>query len=300
MGQIQLRHMRIWMVVITTFNLVGMLAYYGYLAYDIERRKRNGYYDYYSSESPNLLWGDWATIITAIGYFIFYIFALRGTGFQQIHKYLRAFLVLAPNIVMLYLTCNVIHITLLNYDMSYGNGGYYDVPGPFDCRPSDNYLCFLSYTNLFMSLITALFVVIEIGMTLAWGPLVKAHQFGGARGGYAPDANVVLVSPDQPYLHQQQHYYYPQQPQQQFQQQGYLPQMQQLPPQQPILGTHVTQQPQQQGPDSQLAYLPYSPSAHTQSPFAATATSGYQPSPQPSQPSVTEHQPSSSPYTPAH
>ncbi|KAG0289590.1 hypothetical protein BGZ96_006877 [Linnemannia gamsii] len=284
MSQIRLRQMRKWMVFIATLNLLGMLIYYGYLGYYIENQKR---YSYYNS-SP-LLWGDWVTIITAIGYFIFYIFALRGVGFQNIHKYLRAFLLLIPTIAMLYLTCKIINITLLNYngDHSYGSGYDSDFPGPFDCLSIENYGCYMSYTNLFMSLITALFVVIEIGMTLAWGPLEKAHQFGTQ--GYIQNANVILVSPDQPYQQQQQQFYYPQQPQQQFQyQQGFHPQMQQLqhPPQQPILGSPDVAQ--HQGPDSPMAHLPYTPSVQTQSPVAATATSGYQPSPQPS----------SSPYTP--
>lgn len=281
------------MVVITTLNFLGMVACYAFVAYMMDRRKQYGY-------DGALAWQDWAIIICTIGFFIFYILSLRGSGFQQVHKYLRTFLLLVPTILVLYITCNAIHLTLLYYS-EYASSGYDYLP-PFTCGnywDLEDTSCYLNNTNLFMALITALFVVIEIVATLAWGPLGKAHHFGGARGGYGQDANIILVSPDQPYQQQQQ-YYYPQQQQQFQQQQAYYPHMQQLqnPPQQPILvGPNITQQ---QGPGSPLAYLPYSPSTNTQSPIAATATSGYQPSPQFSQPSTSEHHPSSSPHTPAH
>ncbi|KAF9130071.1 hypothetical protein BGX30_013644 [Mortierella sp. GBA39] len=221
MSQIRLRQLRKWMVFITTLNFLGMIAYYGYNGYEIELGKKYGYND------GNLRWGDWTIIISAIGFFIFYILSLRGSGFQNVHKYLRTFLLLVPTIM--------------------------------------------------------------IGATLAWGPLEKSNRFGGAQGGYVQNANVILVSPDQPYQQQQQ-YYSPQQQQQfqQQQQQYYYPHMQQLqhPPQQPILiGPNVTPQQQpSQGPGSPLKDLPNTPSEYTQSPVAATATSGYQLSPQPSQP----------------
>ncbi|OAQ29454.1 hypothetical protein K457DRAFT_19258 [Linnemannia elongata AG-77] len=210
MSQIRLRQLRKWMVFVTTLNFLGMLAWYGYLAYYNEQAKKYGY-----NVAP-LQWSDWAVIISAIGFFIFYILSLRGSGFQNVHKYLRTF-------------CSW-YLLLWS--------------------------CTLPYTNMFMGLITALFVVIEIGATLAWGPLeAQAHRFGGAKGGYVQNANVILVSPDQSYQQQQQ-YYYPQQQQQFQQQQAYSPYMQQLqhPPQQPILvGPNITpqQQPQpQQGSDS--------------------------------------------------
>ncbi|KAF9546136.1 hypothetical protein EC957_010122 [Mortierella hygrophila] len=292
MSQIRLRQLRKWMVFITTLNFLSMIAYYGYTGYEIEQSKKYGYND------GNLRWGDWTIIISAIGFFIFYILSLRGSGFQNVHKYLRTFLLLVPTIMVLYITCKSINLELWAHSHLHYQGP------PFTCGDIGNYPCYLLYTNMFMALISALFVVIEIGATLAWGPLEKAHQFGGAQGGYVQNANVILVSPDQPYQQQQQYYSPQQQHQFQQQQQYYYPHMQQLqhPPQQPILiGPNVTQQQQPpQGPGSPLEHLPKTHSEYTQSPIAATATSGYQPSPQPSQPSISEHHPSSSPFTPAH
>ncbi|KAF9908079.1 hypothetical protein EC991_010207 [Linnemannia zychae] len=51
-----------------------------------------------------------------------------------------------------------------------------------------------------------------VGMTLAWGPMEKTHQYGGAHG-YAQGANVIVISPDQPQQYPQQQTYYPQQQQ---------------------------------------------------------------------------------------
>ncbi|KAK5827794.1 hypothetical protein F5H01DRAFT_399391 [Linnemannia elongata] len=224
------------MVSITTLNFLGMIAWYGAIGHRIEQAKKYGY-----NVAP-LQWGDWVVLISAIGFFLFYILSLRRSGFQNVHKYLRTFLLLVPSIVVLYLTCNAIHLELQVY---YDTRNGYDDGVPFTCGEIGDYTCYLQYTNLFMGLITALFVVMEIGATLAWGPLeAQAHRFRGAKGGYDQNANVILVSPDQPYQQQQQ-YYYPQQ-QQQFQlQQAYSPYMQRLqhPPQQPILvGPNITPQ----------------------------------------------------------
>ncbi|KAG0042748.1 hypothetical protein BGZ90_009315, partial [Linnemannia elongata] len=159
MSQIRLRQLRKWMVFITTLNFFGMIAWFGYTAYRIDQLKK------YSSRVLTLVWQDWAVIISTIGFFIFYIVSLRGLGFQNVHKYLRTFLLLVPTIVVLYVTCNYIHLRL---DYGYSE--------PFACGSIEHYPCYLQFTNLFMELITALFVVIEIGVTLAWGPLEKTHR----------------------------------------------------------------------------------------------------------------------------
>ncbi|KAF9927000.1 hypothetical protein FBU30_003568, partial [Linnemannia zychae] len=92
-------------------------------------------------------------------------------------------------------------------------------------------------------------------MTFMWGPMEKAHRYGSTQG-YAQNANVIIVSPDQPHHHHQDGYYpqmqqpaqapiflepLPQQtqapilleplPQQQQQQQYYYPVMTGVPPQ---------------------------------------------------------------------
>ncbi|KAH7058096.1 hypothetical protein BKA57DRAFT_499975 [Linnemannia elongata] len=163
------------MVFITTLNFLGMIAWYGAIGHRIEQAKKYGY-----SVAP-LQWGDWVVIISAIGSFIFYILSLRRSGFQNVHKYVKTFLLLVPTIVVLYLTCNAIHLELQVY---YDTRNGYDDGVPFTCGEVGDYTCYLQYTNLFMELITALFVVIEIGATLAWGPLeAQAHRFRGRRVG---------------------------------------------------------------------------------------------------------------------
>ncbi|KAK3839538.1 MAG: hypothetical protein JOS17DRAFT_729390, partial [Linnemannia elongata] len=119
-------------------NFLGMIACY--VCYRIEI----------------ILWQDWAIIISAVGFFIFYIISLRGSGFQIVHKYLRTFLLLVPTILVLYITCHTIHLALLEYSDMKERRGFSDSL-QFTCRRIGNYICYLRNTNLFMALMTALF-----------------------------------------------------------------------------------------------------------------------------------------------
>jgi len=53
--------------------------------------------------------------------------------------------------------------------------------------------CYLQWSLVFMSITLGGFVLIEVGMTLAWGPLEKAHRLGETHE-YAQDANIIVVS----------------------------------------------------------------------------------------------------------
>ncbi|KAK5827796.1 hypothetical protein F5H01DRAFT_332260 [Linnemannia elongata] len=192
MGYVALRRMRGWVLFLVTFNFLFTIGWYSYLLYLSQLNGRYGP-DY------SLLWGDWVLITSAIIYLFSYIYSLRSsprTG--KGYKYMRAFLLLIPTVLILYLR---LHFVALVNELQ-GSSAH----SPFDCAALEDVTCYLSNTVFFWSLITAFFVIFEIGMTLAWGPLEAPNQFGGINGGYSQDANVVMVNPQQYYLQQQQNY----------------------------------------------------------------------------------------------
>ncbi|KAF9119650.1 hypothetical protein BGW39_000137 [Mortierella sp. 14UC] len=182
MGQLRLRQLRAWMVFITVLNFTFMVACYVCIGFVNWPSK--------TYNDRTLRWGDWAIIISTIGFTFFYTPSLLGSGFQNVPKYLRTFLLLVPTIVVLYVTCVTIHLKLLAYS-KYGSDN-----GPFTCKDLDKYTCRLRYINLFMALISALFVVIEIWATLAWGPLEKVEEtVEETPGEYVPNPDIILVIP---------------------------------------------------------------------------------------------------------
>ncbi|KAF9124668.1 hypothetical protein BGW39_007977 [Mortierella sp. 14UC] len=193
------------------------------------------------------------------------------------YKILRTILLLIPTGFILGLRLHFI-IVLLKYIKPQGRP-------PFECSGETSPDCYLGNTQFWFSLITGFFVLFEIGMTVAWGPLERPLQYGGT--GYVEEANDVFVSPDRT----QSYYPQMQQQQQQQQQQGFYPQQpillqspshkidQSVTPQQPY--PQLYQQPQQQNP--------YLPQQQYQQPFVQQQHQQQrsQPSPQPSpQPST--------------
>ncbi|KAG0278037.1 hypothetical protein BGZ95_004837 [Linnemannia exigua] len=196
MSTIALRRIRIWLLLLTTLCVILVIAQYAYAAVRLGTLLK-------------LVWQDWGAIISIVILFFSYIYTLKGQPHPRLHKYLCAFLIFIPTIMILYIN--------FDYLARYLKSTSLQPERRFVC-PASNANCLLHWSMLFVSIIMAAFVLIEVGMTLAWGPLEKVHQYGVAHG-YAQNANVVIVSPDQP----QQQLHYPQQ------QQGYYPQHQQAP-----------------------------------------------------------------------
>ncbi|KAF9546137.1 hypothetical protein EC957_010123 [Mortierella hygrophila] len=280
MGYVALRRMRGWVLFLVTFNFLFIIGWYCYVGYIIEQDKKSG-------SSGSLLWGDWVLIFSAIIYLISYIYSLRSsprTG--KGYKYIRAFLLLIPTVVILYLRLRYVAFVNENYGSS----------SPFECTYIGDYICYLWNTIFFWNLITAFFIVFEIGATLAWGPLEAPHQFGGPNGGYSQDANVVMVSP-QSYYPQQQ--YYPnmaqqpvlldqqnssykidnnvQQPYPHLYQQPLQQQQHPYQPQPATPGGYITQQ-QPTSPGGYISQQPPSPGGHASQP-SPRASFTSQPSP---------------------
>ncbi|KAG0289591.1 hypothetical protein BGZ96_006878 [Linnemannia gamsii] len=279
MGHIALRRMRKFVLFLVTFNFLFTIGWYSYRSYMVG-------FDLYTAR---LRWGDWVHISSVTIFIITYIYSLRSSPRDgKGYKFTRTFLLLVPTVLVLYLRLDYINLVVKS-----------SVQSPFECTANSSYNCYLVNTVLWWSLITAFFIVIEIGMTLAWGPMEAPNQFGGTLGGYSQDPNVAMVSP-QSYYPQQQQPYYPhvaqqpvllshqnpvykidtgvQQPYPVLYQQPQQPQQQQHPyqPQTATPGGYITQQPT--SPGGYISQQPPSPGGHVPQP-SPRASFTSQPSP---------------------
>jgi hypothetical protein len=288
MGYIALRRMRGCVLFLVTFNFLLTIGWYSYIGYNLVQDKKAGL------KTFDLLWGDWVIISSAIIFFITYIYSFRSSPRDgKGYKFLRSFLLLVPTVLVLYIRLHYVDLIVKAY------------PGGASRQilllcPSFS-ICYLKNTMFWWGVITAFFILFEIGMTLAWGPMeAPPHQFGGTLGGYSQDPNVAMVSP-QSYYPQQQQPYYPhvaqqpvllnhqdpvykidtgvQQPYPQLYQQPQQTQQKQHPyqPQPAIPGGYITQQ-QPTSPGGYISQQPPSPGGHVPQP-SPRASFTSQPSP---------------------
>ncbi|KAF9908078.1 hypothetical protein EC991_010206 [Linnemannia zychae] len=152
-----------------------MVAFYGFvLASQIHYFQPDGYPAIYLTAPPpsapirpqpwGFLWKEWANVITAGILFLTYILSLVTLPFQ-VQKFLRAFLVAVPLVLSLY-----VNIEFVTHILSFSSVGF-----PLQCVTT-NTVCYLSWSTRIMAIITGAFVVIEIVLTLIWGPLRRKEE----------------------------------------------------------------------------------------------------------------------------
>jgi hypothetical protein len=204
------------MVVLNTLNFLAMVANYGYLTYTNQKY-----------EGPSWLRvRDWTLIIFTTIFFVAYVYSLRGQRVLDKHK--RVFWMLIPCLTLLGISLNAIHWEIYDYNRVASAGSSTMSTGAFSCK-SDGLDCYFHWTNIFLTAITGLFALVEIGMAFVWGPLVPRTNLYGQQG-YNAGAHVTIVSPYQQLHPQMQQMVYPLQQQQP----GFVQPQQNLYYQQPI------------------------------------------------------------------
>ncbi|KAK3848511.1 MAG: hypothetical protein J3R72DRAFT_429167 [Linnemannia gamsii] len=227
MGNVDLRHMRRWLIVLNTFNILVMTGNYGYLTH-------------INSGNSGPSWmsvKDWTLIIFSSIFFVAYVYSLRGQ--RVLEKHLRVFWMLIPCLTLLGITLDKIRYEIWLSGRRVDSRSGSNSPGAFSC---DGYLdCSFNWANIFLTAITGLFSLIEIGMAFVWGPLEpRINRYG--QQGYNAGAQVTIVAPYQQLQPQMQQMVYP--PQQQ--QPGFVAPQPLLQPQQNIYYQQPLQQQQQQ------------------------------------------------------
>ncbi|KAG0049425.1 hypothetical protein BGZ83_005775 [Gryganskiella cystojenkinii] len=133
----------------------------------------------YEAITADLLgWMDWAQIVLTGFLFVATIWAVQGK--PVLHRYLRAFLMLFFSVFLLYIGLWAVHREVI-YSYSYGL--------PFSC---DYVLCRVAWADIFLGIILGFLVVIDVGLTLRYGPQLSATAANGLNPNHA---NVVFVSP---------------------------------------------------------------------------------------------------------
>ncbi|KAF9148552.1 hypothetical protein BG015_009708 [Linnemannia schmuckeri] len=173
MSTVALRRYRIWMLFLTFINGLVMIAFYGYSFYawstrqpfSWELRPTTNTYEIIgiAPRQPQprpygFYWQEWANIVTAGVHFITYIVALVSP--YNLPKYLRASLVAIPVGLSLYVNIDYIVFVM----------GFTSIRSPLSCMAT-NITCHLTWSSRFMAIITGAFVLVEIVLTLRWGPL---------------------------------------------------------------------------------------------------------------------------------
>ncbi|KAF9353422.1 hypothetical protein BGX26_008808 [Mortierella sp. AD094] len=110
---------------------------------------------HYSISPMDDYWEIQADIVVTVIAFFTYVYAIRYKS--KVHKYIRAFLILALAIFWLY----------LNFEsaLEFASDGY-----PYACDVKDTY-CMLDHSIGVLSIITGFIIILEVGITAKNGPL---------------------------------------------------------------------------------------------------------------------------------
>ncbi|KAG0214006.1 hypothetical protein B0O80DRAFT_500484 [Mortierella sp. GBAus27b] len=161
---IMLRRFRIGMVVLSSVSVDLMGVYYGIAAthppYDHQLRQQG------QGEPYRLLWQDWFLIVVNVLIYIAYILSLRDRRFIK-NEYIRAGVMSLLAILLIALSGDlVVQLRPL-------------IPGRrtkmFECHVEDP-VCYLRWSSLFVDMIKACFVMIEVQLTLRMGPLEPKNK----------------------------------------------------------------------------------------------------------------------------
>ncbi|KAK3848516.1 MAG: hypothetical protein J3R72DRAFT_429172, partial [Linnemannia gamsii] len=158
MSYIALRRMRIWILFLVTINFVSTIAWYSCVGYLLEGTEK------YNKQS--LQWGDWMLILSAFLLFFAYTYSLGSYPRPGIkHKLLRTFLILIPTGVVFGLRISFIVLE--------SQGEKSPDQSALGCPATATYACIVVFAQFWVSLIAAFFILLEMGLTFAWGPLER-------------------------------------------------------------------------------------------------------------------------------
>ncbi|KAK3848497.1 MAG: hypothetical protein J3R72DRAFT_518497 [Linnemannia gamsii] len=169
--------MRIWVAFLTFINLSVTISFFSYYAALTDLSRMRDTQD--ESFLTGLEWGDICSILTAVILFGIYAYSVwarnKVTSLIQ-NRFLRAILILIPAVLLLYIECrciNALRIMQNRINESRRNRypEFYDEVkvNNFVCDKENN-LCFLMLSQLFLAVITGLFVVVEVAMSFFTSP----------------------------------------------------------------------------------------------------------------------------------
>ncbi|KAG0363333.1 hypothetical protein BGX24_004907 [Mortierella sp. AD032] len=171
--------MRIWVAFLTFINFSVTISFFTYYAALTDLTRQVDPLD--ESNSTGLEWGDICSIIIAV--MLFGIYAYSAYTRDKVNsliqnKFLRAILILIPTGLFLYINCEYINrfrIVQISMDEFTRNllaehpNMAMKPANVLVCDKDDPY-CFLMLTQIFLAVITGLFVVVEVAMSFFMSP----------------------------------------------------------------------------------------------------------------------------------
>ncbi|KAF9538403.1 hypothetical protein EC957_006778 [Mortierella hygrophila] len=152
--------LRIWLAFACFFNLAVVSTYYGMTGI-------------LGSKGT-----DYGILVSSILLFLSYLYSIWGKTSFVGNKYIHAFLMLIPAMVLIGCSSYLVHlqITMADFYNKYMQGNQAISYNPFTCdyygyEGSGFGLCFLMQSYNFAPIITGIFVIIEVLVTLLRGPL---------------------------------------------------------------------------------------------------------------------------------
>ncbi|KAG0219546.1 hypothetical protein BGX33_002491 [Mortierella sp. NVP41] len=170
------------LAILASASLVATIAYYGHFGRVIAQARENGDL---VEEYAGLEWQDYMSIISGVVLFVTYLYSLWGK--TLVHKCIRAFLVLIPTVMLLYLSISaLVHLIEFwdsakrlreRYNPNFDD--YFVSHNPFSCGDSSDYqYCLAMNSNISIGLIAGVFALVEVTMSLFMSPMkVKTVDF---------------------------------------------------------------------------------------------------------------------------
>ncbi|KAF9900416.1 hypothetical protein EC991_007350 [Linnemannia zychae] len=166
--------MRIWVAFLTFINLSVVIGLYSYSAHLASVLRKEGMLD---ESYIRYNWHDYASIVTAVIVFAIYAYSVwtrnKTTSLIQ-NRFLRAVLILIPTCLLLYVECSYVNALIKAQKFRdqrlkerYSNPEDYEFfrTNVFEC-PKEVPFCFLSFSSIFLGIITGSFILIEVIMSL--------------------------------------------------------------------------------------------------------------------------------------
>ncbi|KAF9099834.1 hypothetical protein BGX23_011434 [Mortierella sp. AD031] len=170
------------LAILASASLVATIAYYGHFGRVIAQARENGDL---VEEYAGLEWQDYMSIISGVVLFVTYLYSLWGK--TLVHKCIRAFLVLIPTVMLLYLSISALAHLIEFWDSAkrlrerYNPNfdDYFVSHNPFSCGDSSDYhYCLAMNSNISIGLIAGVFALVEVTMSLFMSPMkVKIVDF---------------------------------------------------------------------------------------------------------------------------
>ncbi|KAG0278303.1 hypothetical protein BGZ96_002450 [Linnemannia gamsii] len=165
--------LRIWLAFVCLINLAIVSTYYGWVI----GTKSNTRQDSIGAPRYSYNWTDYGVIAFSVILFLSYVYSILVKRHLFHHRFVRAFLMLFPALFLLGIMFYSIHVQLKGAQFANETlrEDYFMLRvDPFSCNGTKGEsmsICAVMQSYIFVPIVTGVFVIIEVLVTLLRGPL---------------------------------------------------------------------------------------------------------------------------------